>query len=253
GLAREPGMAGGSMAGMGAILDGFVDVAKQGDKVVVQVAPLDDGALLKIDVHPKKDTNLAKMFDSLGSEKLDLLSKAPKEAPLVVAWSMDPDKATDLTRSLWTWSLQIMGSEEADAKYTDAIEAYWKATDGDVLAVAHDIEQKEGLRFSMLFGVRDAEKAREAHKTLRGLYDDPKVKARYKDMGIALNYKVDAYKIGDVSVSTMNADMKQDSDLAKLGPGGDLFRKLTIQHMAIGNELGIVGYGPDGKDAVQAW
>jgi hypothetical protein len=249
----QPGVTGGSMAGLGSLLDGFVDVAGQADKLVLQLATLDDGALLKADIHPKKGSELAKTFDGLGQEKLDLLGKAPKDAPLVVAWSMDPDNASELTKGLWRWSLQFMGTDDSDPKYGEAMEAYWKATDGDVLAVAHEVEGKPGLRLSMIFGVRDAEKAREAQKTLRGLYGEPAVKDRYKDMGIELKYKDDAYKVGDVSVSTLTTDLKKDGDLEKLGPGADLFRSMLTQHFAVGDELGVVGYGTDGKDAVQAW
>lgn len=248
----QPGVTGGSLAGLESLFDGFVEVAKQADKLVLQLAPIDDGALLKVDVHPKKGSDLAKTFDELGQEKLDLLSKAPKDAPLVVAWSMNPDSASELTKGLWRWSLQFMGGADSDPKFAEAMETYWKATNGDVLAVAHELEGKPGLRFSMIFGVRDAEKAREAQKTLRGLYDDPAVKSTYKDMGLEMKYQDDAYKIGDVSVSTITTDMKND-DLAKLGPGAGIFNSMLTQHFAIGDELGVIGYGTDGKEAVTAW
>jgi hypothetical protein len=246
-------------AGLTKMIEWFTSVTNDLDKVVITAAPISDGATMNIDVYPKKETPLDKSFKLLGERKLALLEKMPANAPAVFAMSVDPDNADELTRSLTAWSLQLSMGEELDPKYADATNDYWKATTGDVAFVAHMVPGAEGLRFSALTGIRNAELARKSQATLRGMYKEEKLKKMYDDMGMKLDFKLDAYKVGDVPVSIVKAELteaKAGSNVnlkAALGGTSDLLSNMMNSHIAIGEAMSFMVYGTDAKPTVQAW
>jgi hypothetical protein len=68
---------------------------------------------------------------------------------------------------------------------------------------------------------------------------------------MTLEYKEDAYKVGDVGVSTMQ--VKAGKALAALGPFGPMLEDLMTTHTAHGKDLGVVAYGKDGKATIEAF
>jgi hypothetical protein len=170
---------------------------------------------------------------------------------------MDPDSTGELTQSLTAWSLQLSLGDDVDEELTQAMDDYWKASTGQVAFAAHGVPNVEGLRFSGLFGVRDAEKARAAQKVLRGIYERDAFKKTYDEMGVTMTFKPGAYQVGDVPVDRVEAkldDTAGSNNLKQaLGPTAALFGDLMNTHVAIASPLGVMAYGEDGKAVVEAW
>ncbi len=246
-----PGMPGG--AGMGKMMQWVAGVAHDLDQLAVHLDTLEDGAALVIDITAKKESALDKTFRALGERKLSLLEKVPTEAPLVVGMSVDPDAEDDLTRSLTAWSLQISMGEQVDPKFSEAMTAYWKATTGEVAFAGYEHPGREGLTLVAVGGIRDADKAREAQTTLRTMMDTPELAKTYESMGLTLSYKNDAYKVGDVPVSTVTAELKDAQTPTAMGDGASLFSNLMSSHVAIAADKSVVVYGKDVKPVIEGW
>jgi hypothetical protein len=121
---------------------------------------------------------------------------------------------------------------------------------------AHKTAGKDLLSLTALMGIRDAEKARKAQATLRAMYDAPDFAKMYAGMGLKLSYKNDAYKVGDVNVSTVTAELEGGAAQNPVLQGNDttaLLSNLLSSHVAIGNELSVVAYGKDAKPLMEAW
>ena len=243
--------------GMKKMAQWFSTTAKEIDRVVIRLDGLEDGGKLAFDVVPKEESDLKKTFDALGKQKLELLDDVPADAPLAMVAAMDPDKTGELTQSLTAWSLQLSLGDEVDEELTKAMDDYWKASTGQIAFAAHEVPNLEGLRFSGLFGIRDADKARAAQKVLRGLYEREAFKKTYDEMGVTMTFKPDAYKVGDVSVDRVEAKLDDVSGKANLeqtlGPTAALFGDLMNTHVAIASPLGVMAYGQDGKSVIEAW
>jgi len=246
-------------AEMGKMAQWAAGVAKDIDKVIIRIDALDDGGKVAIDVSAKDQSGLQKTFRSVGERKLSLLSKVPADATAVVAMNVDPDSQDELTRSLTAWSLQLSLGQDADSKYSDAMNDYWKATSGEMVFAAHRVPNGEGLRFSALMGIRDAEAARKAQQTLRGMLQQPKLQQSYAAMGMKLSVQSPAYKIGDVPVSTVTAEVDRDAKPSAqsvhraLGNSAPLYTKLMSSHIAIGPELGVMAYGDEARASIETW
>jgi hypothetical protein len=243
--------------GMKKMAQWVASTAKEMDKVVARVDGVDDGGTITFDVLPKEGSDLKKTFDSLGKQKLELLDELPADAPLAMVMAIDPDEGGELTQSLTAWSLQLSLGEDIDEKYLDAMDQYFKATTGQMAFAAHHVPGVEGLRFSGIMGVRDAEKARESQKTLRELYDKESFKKTYDDLGMKMTFKPNAYKVGDVPVDRVEAKLDETGGQANLkqalGPSAALFGDLMNTHVALTTPLGVMAYGQDGKAVIEAW
>lgn len=243
--------------GMKKMAQWFASTAKELDRLVVRVDGLDDGGKLAFDLIPKAESALKKTFDALGEQKLELLDEVPADAPMAMVAAMDPDTTGELTQSLTAWSLQLSLGDEVDEELTKAMDDYWKASTGQMAFAAHAVPNVEGLRFSGLFGVRDAEKARAAQKVLRGIYERDSFKKTYAELGLTMTFQPDAYKVGDVPVDRVVAKLDEtagDANLERaLGPTAALFSDLMNTHVAIASPLGVMAYGQDGKSVIEAW
>jgi hypothetical protein len=244
-------------AGIGKMAEWFANTAGEMDRIVVRLDGLADGGKLGFEVVPKEGSELKKTFGALGTQKLELLDKIPADAPLAFAMAMDPDVGGELTQSLTAWSLQLSLGEDVDEKYVTAMNEYFKATSGQMMFAAHSVPGVEGLRFSGLMGIRDADKARASQTTLRELYDREAFKKTYADMGLSMTFKPNAYKVGDVPVDRVEAkldDTAGDANLKQtLGPSAALFGDMMNSHVALASPLGVIAYGEDGKSVIEAW
>lgn len=255
-LANQPGMPMGG-DGMKKMAQWFATTAKELDRVVVRVDGVEDGGKLTFDLVPKEGSELKKTFGALGKQKLELLDEVPADAPIAMVAAIDPNATGELTQSLTAWSLQLSLGDEVDEELTRAMDDYWKASTGQMAFAAHQVPNVEGLRFSGVFGVRDAEKARAAQKVLRGIYERDSFKKTYDEMGVAMSFTPEAYRVGDVPVARVSAkldDAAGDANLrSALGPTAALFSDLMNTHVAIAEPLGVMAYGQDGRSVVEAW
>lgn len=252
---------GSSMAGgMDKMFDWMKSMADDLDKVIITTTASKDAGRLQFDLLAKSGSELDKTFKSLGERKLDaLMGRLPADAPAALVASFDPDSATDLMRGITAWSLQLtMGQSASEKDYSDAMNAYWKASNGDMALVAH---QHEGeLRLSMLAGVRDAKAATEAMDTLRGMYKEEGFKKLYEQMGLEYEFKKNAYKVGDVNVDSARAKLgkpKGDSkapDLEQaMGPAAGMFNQMMSHDFAITKDSMIAVYGSDARKLMEPW
>jgi hypothetical protein len=257
----------GSSAGIGKIMEWTASVAKELDKVHVSASAGSAGGELGFAFSPKAGTELEKAFRGLGKRNLEpILGKLPADAPLALAASFDSSTTSDLMRTIAAWSLQLsLGQGASAADYSEAMNAYWKAATGDTALTAFPFEGK--LRLSLLTGVKDAEAMRKAVAALRAMYKEEGVKKLYEGMGVKLEHKVGAYKVGDVSVDTLTATLvepKADDKGAKgkgndanlkraLGSGAGIFADLMSHHTAIGGDTAFMVYGAEGKKLMEAW
>jgi len=233
------------LAGVAAMMDWFSVTAKELDKVVMMGSLPADGASLSFYLHPKKGTELEKTFGMLG--------KLPADTALFFAMSVDPDSTNELIKKLVSWSLTIGlgGQEGVPQKYLDAMTEYWKATTGEMVFAAHKDLGGKGTSLTALMGLRDAAKARASMKTLSEMYKEKTLVDTYKQMGMQLEFKEEAYKVGDVPVSTMQ--VKAGKIMASLGPFGPMLEDLMTTHTAHANDLGVVAYGKSGKTTIEAF
>ena len=243
------------LAGVMAMMDWFDATAKELDSIVMMGSLPADGASLSFYLHPKKGSELEKTFQVLGKRPLDLLAKLPPDTAAFFAMNIDPDSTNELMKKLVAWSLTIglggQGQEAVAPKYLDAMTAYWKATTGEMVFAAHKDVSGKGMSLTGLMGMRDAAKAHESMKVLAEMYKEKALVDTYKQMGMTLEYKEEAYKVGDVSVSTMQ--IKAGKALAALGPFGPMLEDLMTTHTAHGKDLGVVAYGKDGKATIEAF
>lgn len=255
-LAKQPGMPMGG-DGMKKMAQWFATTAKELDRVVIRLDGLADGGKLAFDLIPKEGSDLKKTFGALGKQKLELLDEVPADAPMAMVAAMDPDSTGELTQSLTAWSLQLSLGDDVDEELEQAMDDYWKASTGQMAFAAHAVPNVEGLRFSGLFGVRDAEKARAAQKVLRGIYQRDAFKKTYDELGVTMTFKPAAYTVGDVPVDRVEAKLDDTAGNANLGqalgPSAALFSDLMNTHVAIASPLGVMAYGQDGKAVIEAW
>lgn len=253
--AAAPGGAGAQAAqleSVSAMFDWFAVTAKELDKVLLTGRMPADGAVMSFKMFPKKGTELEKVFKVLGQRPLDLLAKLPADSPFFFAMNLDPDQAGDLTKKLVQWSLTMgMGGQEVPEKYVDGMSDYWKATNGQFVVAAHKAIEGEGMSLTGLMGLRDAEKARASMKIIAEMYKEPSVVDTYKKMGMSIDYKEEAYKIGDVPVATQQ--VKFDKPMAQLGPMAPMLADLMYTHTAMDKDLGYIAYGKDAKGGLEAF
>jgi hypothetical protein len=145
-----------------------------------------------------------------------------------------------------------MGGQEMPEKYLQASADYWKATSGEMVFAVHKALTGQGLSLTGVMGLRDAEKARAATKTMADMYKEKAIADMYKTLGMSVEYKEAAYKVGDVPVATQQ--VKLGKALAALGPFGPMLEDLLMSHVALAKDLGVIAYGgKDGKPTVEAF
>lgn len=210
-----------------------------------------DGVQLDLRLVPKAGSPLAKTISELaGTGKSDLLAKIPADAPFFFAAAIDPAKAAELSAKLnEAFMVQpIFKGNAAQAKpYGDAMRDYILAMDGQVVVAAHP--SPAGLQLLGLFGVADQAKLKTAHGKLSELYTDPAAVAYYDAMGVGMELQKNAYTVGNVSVDITRTTLKNmpPEAMVMMGAMGDLF----VQHIAVGEKLGIMAYGEAGKASIE--
>ncbi len=246
-----PGANADQMKAMGTIFDWVGKAAREVDYIRVTAKADPDGARLDIRIAAKKGSPLAgtlTAFKSAGAHKL--LAKLPADAPFFVSISADPAANVKMMNSIS--DLFIVGplfkGDKAKAKpYIEAMVNYAKSLDGHMVVAAHG---KDGLTLSALMGVTDGKTARAAQMKLVEMQKDPMAIEYYKTMGLVVDYKPDAYKIGDTPVAISKTTMGNVPPAA--APMMALMNDFMTQHIAIGDKLGAIGYGAGAKAQLEA-
>ncbi|MBW2453073.1 MAG: hypothetical protein JRI68_01105 [Deltaproteobacteria bacterium] len=251
GPAAAGGIQAGQVEGLAAMLDWARTTVKELDKVVIETKLAADGGLLNFQLHPKKGSEVEKAFKMLSGRPFTLLSKLPADSSAFFAGVLDPEAASDLTDRLLKYSMTMgVGSVDLPEKYYKAMGDYWKATTGEFVMAVHPAVQGEGLALTGLMGLKDAAKAGELMTLMGEMYKEPAIAASYKEQGITMDFKPDAYKIGDVSVATTKVTMTKG--MAELGPIAPLIQDMLNTHTGLGKDLGYMAYGKDGKATLEA-
>ena len=249
-----PGAGAQQAAQAAAIMDWMVGAARELDRVVVTGAVAQPGAQVAIRLQPKPGTELEKTFGLFGSTEFKLLESVPADSPLLLAFGMDPDRAGDLSSRIVRWSLSLgLGGLDLPQQFVDATQEYWKATTGESVFFVHKAPSGDGVTWSALYGLRDGEKAHSAYRTMMAMYQDPEVKKLFKSLGMKVETKPDAYRIGDVSVDMFSLDMGPNTlgALGAAGPLRALLDNLTHTHVSMNGKLGIVAYGAEAKTTLE--
>lgn len=234
-----------------AMFDWGVTAADQLEQVQLNLDLQADGAQLRTSLTPKAGSGLAKTFTGLkGSGKRTLLAKAPADAAFFMHGNFDPKVMKGLSAGLMRTMLvkPIFGGDEAAAKpYLDAMSDYLDNLSGEGLMAAHGTD---GLSLVGIFGIKDAKAVRAAQRTLTGMHKAPATRAYYEKMGIETTVQTAAYTVADVPVDIVS------TKLAGLGAGAMAFgagalQDMMTQHIAIGNNLAVIGYGSTGRQTIE--
>lgn len=239
---------------LNAMFDWVGQAARETDHIRISLATEADGARIDVRFQPKKGSDLAKTIASLkGTGTPDLLAKLPADAPVFFAAALQPDAMADLAGRMADTMVvgPIFGANKDKAKvYVDAMVAYSKAIDGKVVVAAHTAPEGKGLALTGLFGVKDAAAAKAAQKQLTGMYTDEAAQAYYQQSGVSVDYQPGAYEVDGVSVDIIATNLNNMPPAAAQFAG--MMKELMTQHVAIGEKLGVMAYGSDGKAVVEA-
>lgn len=211
-----------------------------------------DGLKLDMRVVPKDGSALRKTLGAFKSSgRTALISKLPANAPFFAAFDFDTSKPNNLFDTFNTAFVvkPIFGGDAAKAKpYTDAMDAYIKGMDGQMVMGA--MPAATGMQMLSLFGVKDAKGLRAAQRTMATLYTNPDAKAYYDKMGIKMQMQQGAYTVAGVPVDITRTTMTNLPPEAQgmMGLVGDFM----VQHIAIGDDLGVMAYGEAGKAQIEA-
>lgn len=244
---------GGQIQTVKAMFDWFGKAAKDVERVSVILVARPDGLKLDMRAIPKAGSALAKTLTALqGSGRASLAARLPANTPVMALMDFDPAKIKPLSQSLSAAFLTepIFGDDAAKAKpYLDAMNGYFDGMDGQMaLAVT---PSPAGMQIVSLFGVKNAKALRAAQETLSGLYKDPAAQAYYQKMGVAMEFQKDAYSVGGTPATIVRTKLTNlpPEAMGMMGMMGDFF----VQHMAVGDTIGVMAYGEAGKAQIEAY
>lgn len=245
-------------AGQAAMLDTMLDwvglSANALDEVRVTVRVLEDGAQLGYSIRAREGTDLHGQLGAFAGRGSKLVDRFPADAPFVTAWSVDPALIAPLVDKIYDSVIVqlLFGGDPAGTEpFRKAMTDFVAAGDGEFALASHDAFGGQGLAITGLFGVEDAAAMRAAYSAAASMYQHPKLVAYYDQMGMAVEYKANDHLVGSVQVAMQKTSMKSGEPqmMAMMG----MFSDLMTQYIAVGDELGIVGYGSDGKAGVAAF
>ncbi len=252
-LPQREGTPGANPEQLAAIMDGTVAFFRSMDTVAISATMPEGGAILTIDCRPKAGSDLAKEVGELHAGKMGLLGKLPKDTAFVGTVTMDADHPSPLFSKLITFSMRSTFPAGAE-KMAEAMDAWMKATTGEFTMAGYKQAGSDDLTIVSLTGVRDAPTLKKAWDDLHDLYKDPKLAEGLKRLGMAVEIKKDAYKIGKVSVSTQETKLDPKSPLAaQTAKMQGFLAPFLSTHYALTDDMAIVAMGKNAKSALEAW
>lgn len=243
---------GGQMDAANKMLAWVESAAAEVDTGALYLVTRPDGLKLDFRVNPKAGSKLSTTLAAFkATGRTDILGKLPANAPAFMTFNFDPKQAAETFGAISkAFSVDpIFGGDMAKAKpYLDAMNQYMGATDGQMAMAA--MPAATGMELISIFGVSDAKTVRAAQSTIAGMYTDPAAQAYYTKMGIKVNLEQKAYTVGGVPVDIIRTVMTNlpPEAAGMVGMMGDFF----VQHIAIGEKLGVMAYGESGKTRVEA-
>lgn len=236
------------------VLQWMVSTFKELERVESRPTLLEDGALLRVRLFPKEGTELARSFKAIEARPHVLLGKLPADAPVFASFSTNPDAVDGLTTRLVEWAMSVGFGGKVPEGYAELMKDYFQSTNGEMAMAVHKPFTGEGLSLTTLLSVRDEEKLRAAMRKSKDTFKDKAILENMKKMGISIEYKEGAYKIGAVPVDTAEVKFdKEKNPFAQLGPFGEAMGELQTNHTAVSKDLAIIGYGKDARKALEGF
>ena len=249
--AGEATQMGGQMDSAKRMIDWIEGAAKEVQQASLILALRPDGLKLDMRMQPKAGSALSKAIGAFkGTGRSGLLAKLPATAPVFAVFDFDTTQANALEAFNKAFVIEpVFGGDAAKAKvYLDAMSNYMKGMDGQMVMGA--MPSPTGMQMTSVFGVKDAKALRAAQQTMVGMYTDPVASAYYAKMGIKMQMEPAAYTVAGVPVDIVRTTMTNlpPEAAGMMGFVGDFM----VQHIAIGDDLGVMGYGEAGKAQVEA-
>ncbi len=243
----QPGMNPQQLADM---MKAVAALAHDLDTLVISGAA-DNGLILTFDARPKADSSLATMAGAPSPGKLALLPKIPGNAAFAMVMSMDTEHPSPLMHALLQWSMRSTFSAAGD-KVMSVTDSFMKACSGEFAFAGYKQPNSENLTMVSLTGVKDAAAVRKGWSEMQSVYKDPAVQANLEKLGMKMEVKPDAYKIGAVPVTVQETkiDAKQNPQMAQVQT---LLAPMLTSHYAVSDDLAVVAMGKDAKAALEAW
>jgi hypothetical protein len=225
--------------------------AKELEHVRISLVAVADGVKLDVRAVAKKGSPLATLMGQMkGNGSSALLGKLPTDSAAFVAGSMEPaalSAMSDMMANAFIVGPMFKGDQAKAKPYLDAMRAYTGAMDGQMALGAYP--STKGVAMAALLGITDAKTARESMNTLAAMYADPTAKTYYEALGIEMKYQKDAYEVAGTKAVIMTTTMKNmPPEAAQMMA---LMGDFMTQHFAIGDKLGVLGYGVDGRAIVE--
>lgn len=243
---------GGQMDAANKMIDWIEKSAPEVDTGAIYLVTRPDGLKLDFRINPKADSKLSTTLAAFkGAGRTALLAKLPANAPAFMTFDFQPDQALKTFGALSkAFAIDpIFKGDAAKAKpYVDAMNQYVKGMDGQM--TMGTLPGATGMELATMFGVTDAKALRSAQATMSGMYTDPAAQAYYDQMGIKMQLQQKAYTVGGVPVDIVRTTMTNlpPEAAGMIGIMGDFF----VQHIAIGDTMGVMAYGESGKTRVEA-
>lgn len=235
-----------------ALVDWFATHSRQVDQVQLSLATTADGAKLDLRFRALANTDLAKIFALAKGADHSLLGKLPKGAVAAASSATEVEALAELTRRMGAMFIEPMLGEGTDLKaYTEAMVKMVKASTGTFAIAVIDAPDGSGLTPVGLYGIDDAAQARAATLEVAKMNEDPAFKAMYEKTGVRVDFQAEAYKVGDVPVAVQTTTMVNMPPEAAMMMG--MMNDLMSQHIAFGEELGVLGYGSAAKAVIELY
>lgn len=240
---------------VGAMFDWIAQAAGELDQAQVSLTRDAEGAQLRFAALPKAGSALAGNLTALKAPgRSGMLARLPADSVVAITADLDPKKMAEMSEALTRAFViaPIFGGDEAKAKpYADAMRQYLAAISGEMAFAVHGAPGGDGLAMSAVFGVTDAAAARTAQQKLAGMYGEPEMQGYYKQLGVQMELKAAAYKVGDVEVDIIQTGMGEMPPEA--APMADMLSAVMTQHVAIGKDLGVIAYGEDAQKVIEMY
>jgi hypothetical protein len=238
------------------IIDGVTDaigrMGRELDDARLRLSALPDGLRVEATFQPKPNTALATTFAGLkGPGTGATLDRIPADAPFFLWLNLPPERLgahADRVAQM-TVGAMLKSAPDTMKVYNQTVVDALAAMSGEVVVAAHGPLTGDGLALTTLFGVRDAAKARAAQAKLTEVSKEPGAVEYYKKAGLEVEMKAGAYTLGDAPVSVITTRIgATNPQLAAMKDG---LAELLTQHVAVGNDLGVVAVGSDARATVE--
>ncbi|MCC6525256.1 MAG: hypothetical protein IT373_21565 [Polyangiaceae bacterium] len=254
GRAEASAELGGAAASLGAVLDWVVGAAKDLDHVAA-TASFADGALVRVEVVPARGSALEKTVGGLVALEppaQSLLASYPALVPFVLATHLDASRVAPLHEELGRVLTRMLPyPPEVRGPLLDASQKLLSALTGEMVLAAHGVPDGDGLGLTASMVVKDAAQASKALAAWGDALADRRLAAVYAKLGIALERKKAAYKLGAIAFDTLEAKL-DPAKAAELGPAAGALADLMTLHFGVGKERAYLAYGPKAKAALEA-